>query len=117
MAFLGHVINQQGISIDPKNVASVVEWKRPTNVSEICSFLGLAGYYRQFVQGFSSIAKPMTRLTEKGVPFLWTSDCEASFQNLKEKLVNAPILALPESGKRFTVYTDASWVGLGCVLM
>jgi hypothetical protein len=117
VAFLGHVINQQGIAVDPKNVAAVVEWKRPSSVSEIRSFLGLAGYYRRFVPNFSSIAKPLTRLLEKGVLFVWSSDCDVSYQTLKSKLVNAPILALPESGKRFTVYTDASRIVLGCVLM
>jgi hypothetical protein len=86
-------------------------------VIEIHSFLGLAGYYRRFVQNFSSIAKPLTRLTEKGVDFEWDNDYEVSFQTLKRKLVNAPILSLSESGKRFTVYTDASHIGLGCVLM
>ena len=86
-------------------------------MTEVRSFLGLAGYYRRFVQDFSIIAKPMTRLTEKGVPFIWMDNCETSFQTLKDKLVNPPILVLPESGKRFTVYTDASRVGLGCVLM
>jgi hypothetical protein len=108
VAFLGHVINQQGIAVDPKNVAVVVEWKRPSSVSEIRSFLGLAGYYRCFVPNFSSIAKPLTRLLEKGVLFVWSIDCEVSYQTLKSKLVDAPILALPKSGKRFTVYTDAS---------
>jgi hypothetical protein len=95
----------------------VVEWKRPSSVSEIQSFLGLAGYYRRFVPNFSSIAKPLTRLLEKGVLFVWSSDCEVSYQTLKNKLVDAPILALPKSGKRFTVYTDASRIGLGCMLM
>jgi hypothetical protein len=103
--------------VDQKNVAAVIEWQRPSNVTEIRSFLGLADYYRRFVQDFSIIAKPMTRLTQKGIPFVWTDECEVSFQTLKNKLVNAPILALPESGKRFTVYTDASRIGLGCVLM
>jgi hypothetical protein len=84
---------------------------------EICRFLGLAGYYRCFVQNFSSIAKPLTRLTEKGADFEWDNDCEVSFQTLKHKLVKAHILSLSESGKRFTVYTDASRIGLGCVLM
>jgi hypothetical protein len=81
------------------------------------SFLGLAGYYRWFVQDFSSIAKPMMKLTMKGVPFVWTENCEASFRTQKERLVSAPILVLPESGKRYTVYTDASRISLGCVLM
>jgi hypothetical protein len=117
VAFLGHVINQDGITVDPKNVASVVKWQRSATVIEVRSFLGLAGYYRRFVQNFSSIAKPITKLTMKGVPFVWTKDCEASFRTLKERLVSAPILVLPESGKRYTVYTDASRIGLGCVLM
>jgi hypothetical protein len=117
VAFLGHAINQQGIAVDPKNVAVVVEWKRPSSVSEIQSFLGHAGYYRRFVPNFSSITKPLTKLLEKGVPFVWTNDCKISYQALKNKLVNDPILALPESGKSFIVYTDASRIVLGCVLM
>jgi hypothetical protein len=117
VAFLGHVINQHGIAVDPKNVAAVVKWKRPSSVSEIRSFLGLARYYRCSIPKFSSITKPLTRLLEKGVLFIWSNDCEVSYQALKNKLVNAPILALLESGKRFTVYTDASRIGLGCVLM
>jgi hypothetical protein len=117
VAFLVHVINQHGIAVDPKNVAVVVEWKGPSSVSEIRSFLGLAGYYRRFMPNFSRITKPLTRLLEKGVLFVWSNDCEVSYHALKNKLVNAPILALPESGKRFTIYTDASRIGLGCVLM
>jgi hypothetical protein len=105
------------ISVDPKNVTFVVNWQMPATVIEIRRFLGLTSYYRHFVQNFSSIAKPMTRLTEKGVDFEWDNDCEVSFQTLKHKLVNAPILSLSESGKHFTVYIDASRIGLGCVLM
>ena len=117
VGFLGHVINENGITVDPKNVASVVKWRRPISVTEVRSFLRLAGYYQRFVQDFSIIAKPMTRLTQKGIPFTWTDECEACFQMLKNKLVNAPILSLPVSGKRYTVYTDASQIGLGGVLM
>jgi hypothetical protein len=115
--FLGHVINQHGISVDSKNDATVVKWQRPSNVTEIHSFLGLAGYYQYFVQDFSIIAKPMTKLIEKGVTFKWCDECEISFQTLKNKLLNVPILTLFESGKPFTVYTDASRIGLGCVFM
>jgi hypothetical protein len=117
VAFLGHVINQDGITVDPKNVASMVKWQRPTTVTKVRSFLGLAGYYRQFVQNFSSIAKSMTKLTMKGVLFVWTEDCAASFRTLKERLVSAPILVLPESGKHYTIYTDSSRTSLSCVLM
>lgn len=117
VGFLGHVINQAGISVDPSKVSTIVEWERPTNVKEVRSFLGMAGYYRCFVKDFSIIAKPMTMLTHKDVKFQWTAQCEQSFQVLKERLVTAPILTLPEPGKRFIVYSDASRVGLGCVLM
>ena len=84
---------------------------------DVSSFLGLAGYYRWFVQDFSTIEKQKTKLTMKGVPFVWTDDCQVSSYTLKEKLLSAPILVLPESGKRFTRYMDASCVGLCCVLM
>jgi hypothetical protein len=117
VAFLGHVINQQGILVDPSKVSTIVDWPRPSNVKEVRSFLGLAGYYRKFVKDFSIIAKPMTKLTQKDVKFQWTDECEISFSTLKNSLVTAPILTLPEPGKRFTVYSDASLVGLGCVLM
>jgi hypothetical protein len=86
-------------------------------VIELCSFHDLVGYHRCFVWSFSSIAKSLTGLTEKGVDFEWDNDYEVSFQTLKHKLVNAPILSLSESDKRFTVYTYASRIGLGCVLM
>ena len=88
-----------------------------TTVTEVRSFLGLAGYYRRFVEGFSRLATPMTKLTKKGVKFEWSAKCEQNFQLLKEKLISAPVLALPESGKEFVVYSDASLQGLGCVLM
>ena len=81
---------------------------RPTSVAEIRSFLGLAGYYRRFVKGFSQISAPMTRLTQKAIKFKWSNECEQSFQELKSRLVSAPVLALPVSGVEFTVYSDAS---------
>ena len=117
VVFLGHVINKQGIHVDPKKVEVVVQWERPKNVTEIRSFLGLAGYYRRFVEDFSILAAPLTQLTRKGVKFEWNEKREQSFQMLKEKLTSAPILALPVPGIEFVVYSDASKQGLGCVLM
>ena len=117
VSFLGHVINQEGISVDPSEVSTAVEWERPANVKNVRSFLGMAGYYRRFVKDFSTIAKPLSMLTHKNVKFEWTNVCECSFQVLNEKLVTAPILTLPEPGKRFTVYSDASRIGLRCVIM
>ena len=117
VGLLGHIINSRGISVDPEKVEVVLEWPRPTNVTEIRSFLGLAGYYRRFVEGFSRLAAPLTKLTQKNEKFVWLEKSKESFKQLKEKLVSAPILALLESEKEFTVYTDASIQGIGCVMM
>ena len=100
-----------------KNIEAVVEWKPPRNVTEIRSFLGLAGYYRRFVKGFSSIAAPMTKLLQKDSPFVWSDAQQRSFETLKQILTEALILVQPEAGKEFVVYSDASLSGLGCVLM
>nr|XP_025664824.1 uncharacterized protein LOC112763343 [Arachis hypogaea] len=94
--FLGHVVSKGEIAVDPSKVEAVMEWERPTTVMEVRSFLGLAGYYRRFIEGFSRIALPMMKLTRKEVPFVWTSECEESFQTLKQKLTSAPVLILPE---------------------
>ncbi|XP_029150113.1 uncharacterized mitochondrial protein AtMg00860-like [Arachis hypogaea] len=115
--FLGHVVSKAGIAIDPSKVEAVMEWERPTMVMEVRGFLGLAGYYRRFIEGFSWIALPMTKLKRKEVPFSWTLECEESFQTLKQRLTSAPVLILPERHEPFEVYCDASLKGLGCVLM
>ena len=117
VTFLGHVISAEGVYVDPQKVEAVLNWERPTNVTEIRSFLGLAGYYRRFVEGFSKIATPLTRLTRKGVKFNWSHECEQSFQELKRRLTTAPILTLPSGVEGFEIYSDASKQGLGCVLM
>lgn len=115
--FLGHVISKEGISVDPSKVEAVMEWTAPKSLTEIRSFLGLAGYYRKFIEGFSKLALPLTKLTRKGQPFVWTTRCEESFQELKRRLTSAPVLILPCSDSNFNVYCDASKQGLGCVLM
>src|SRR5688572_26991763 len=117
VAFLGHVVSGEGIKVDPRKTDAVKNWPRPLSPSDIKSFLGLAGYYRRFVEGFFSIASPMTRLTQKKVKFAWTDACEKSFQILKDRLTTAPILTLPDGVEGFVVYCDASRIGLGCVLM
>ncbi|GJW49538.1 putative reverse transcriptase domain-containing protein [Tanacetum coccineum] len=115
--FLGHVIDSQGIHVDPAKIESIKDWESPKTPTEIRQFLGLAGYYRRFIKGFSKIAKSMTKLTQKGVKFDWGDKQEAAFQLLKQKLCSAPILALPEGSEDFVVYCDASHKGLGAVLM
>ena len=103
--------------MDPVKIEAIMNWKPPRNVTEVRSFLGLAGYYRRFVQGFSVIASLLTRLLWKGVKFEWDDKCQSSFKRLKEILVEAPVLIQPTSGRDYTVYSDASRIGLGCVLM
>ncbi|GJZ58267.1 putative nucleotidyltransferase, ribonuclease H [Tanacetum coccineum] len=115
--FIGHVIDRQGIHVDPAKVESIKDWASPKTPMEIRQFLGLAGYYRRFIEGFSKIAKPMTKLTQKTVAFEWGDKQEAAFQTLKNKLCSAPILALPQGAENFIVYCDASHKGLGAVLM
>ncbi|GKA50599.1 putative reverse transcriptase domain-containing protein [Tanacetum coccineum] len=115
--FLGHVIDSKGIHVDPAKIESIKDWASPKSPTEIRQFLGLAGYYRRFIEGFSKIAKPITKLTQKKVKFVWGDKQEAAFQLLKKKLCSAPILALPEGSEDFIVYCDASIKGLGAVLM
>ena len=90
------MVSADGIYVDPQKVEAVANWKQPTTVTEVRSFLGLAGYYRRFIEGFSKIARPLHCLTRKGVKFEWTDKCMESFQTLKEKLTSAPVLTLPE---------------------
>jgi hypothetical protein len=117
ISFLGQILTAEGVAVDPRKVETVSNWQQPTNVSEIRSFLGLAGYYRRFIEGFSKIARPMTELLKKEKKFNWTESCERSFQELKRRLTTAPVLILPDIQRDFVVYCDASQQGLGCVLM
>ena len=115
--FLGHIVSIEGVSVDPQKVEAILNWKPPMSVTEIRSFLGLAGYYRKFVEGFSKIATPLTRLTRKEEPFLWSEACQQSFDELKGRLTSALILTLPSGQDGFAVYCDASRQGLGCALL
>ncbi|XP_071739972.1 uncharacterized mitochondrial protein AtMg00860-like [Rutidosis leptorrhynchoides] len=115
--FLGHVVNSEGIHVDPTKIEAIKNWEVPKNPSQIRQFLGLAGYYRRFIQNFSKIARPLTVLTHKDKKFEWSSAQESAFQMLKQKLTTTPVLSLPEGNEDFLVYCDASRQGLGCVLM
>nr|GEU65755.1 reverse transcriptase domain-containing protein [Tanacetum cinerariifolium] len=115
--FFGHVIDSKGIHIVPTKIGSIKDWASPKTPMKIRQFLGLAGYYRRFIEGFSKISKSMTKLTQKKVKFDRGDKQEAAFMLLKQKLCNTPILALPEGAKKFIVYCDASHKGLGDVLM
>ena len=103
--------------MDPRKIEAIVNWEQPRNALEVRSFLGLAGYYRKFVEHFSLIAVPLTWLTRKGLKYEWSEKCEQSFQELKSRLTTAPVLVLSTLGVEYVVFSDASKQGLGCVLM
>ena len=115
--FLSHVLSKEGISVDAAKVQEVLDWKVPTSVHEVPSFLGFAGYYRHFIPEFSKISMPMTRLLQKDEKFVWTPECEQAFHKWMTLLTSAPVLAQPDIEKPFDVFCDASGIGLGCVLM
>ena len=117
LIFLGHVVSANGVAVIPDKVQSILEMKAPTTVKGVRRFLGLAGYYRRFIENFSKIAKPMTELLKKDKKFEWSEKAEQAFQLLKTKLTTAPVLVLPDTSKDFVIFCDASHQGLGCVLM
>nr|GEW37277.1 putative reverse transcriptase domain-containing protein [Tanacetum cinerariifolium] len=115
--FFGHLIDTQGLHVDPSKIEAVQNWASPTTPTEIRQFLGLASYYRRFIKDFSNIAKSLIELTQKNKKYKWGEDQETAFQLLKQKLYEAPILALPKGNDDFVIYCDASYQGLGAVLM
>ncbi|XP_017638331.1 uncharacterized mitochondrial protein AtMg00860-like [Gossypium arboreum] len=115
--FLGHMVFTEGIRVDSRKIEAMLNWKQPKNVSEIRSFLGLVGYYLRFVDRFSLIATPLTKLLHKSVPFVWSDVQQLSFEKLKSVLTQAPVLIQSRSGKEFVVYNDTSHISLGCVLI
>ena len=117
VSFLGHTVSEEGIRVDPKKIEVIIEWKQSRNVIEVRSFLGLEGYYRRFVNGFSMTAAPRTRLLQKIVRFEWSEKCQASFEKLKAFLTEASVLTKSTYDKEYVIFSDALLNGLGCVLM
>ena len=117
IAFLGHIVSSEGIHVDSQKIEVEKQWPRTTSTTDIKSFLGLVGYYRRFVEGFSSIASPWTRITQKMVKFQWLDDCKKSFTELKTRWTTTPVSTLLEGLDGYVIYCDASRVGLGCVLI
>eukprot|EP00253_Pinus_taeda_P011610 PITA_11610 len=115
--YLGHVISKEGIAVDPEKIKTILEWPVPKDVADIRSFMGLAGYYRRFVEGFSRVAYPITSLQKKGRSFKWSSECQQSFEKLKQLLTSPPVLSIADPNKDYVVCTDASGEGVGGVLM
>lgn len=117
VVYLGHLVSYKGIAPNPETTAAVSDCKTPKSVKDVRSFLGLAGYYRRFINNFATIAEPLNRLLDaNNTSFKWTEDCEKSFLKMKELLVTAPILCYPDFNKKFVLYTDASNFGMGAVL-
>jgi hypothetical protein len=114
--FLGHIISNGGILVDLAKVMEIMEWRVPTTVTEIQSFLGLAGYYQRFIEGFSKIVKPMTSLLEKGREFKWDEKCQDNFDQLKKRLMSPPVLVMPDLQKGFDIDCDACGQGLDVYL-
>jgi hypothetical protein len=115
--YFGHIILEQGIVVDPEKIEAIRGWPTPRNVSDVRSFMGLAGYYRRFIVGFSKIVHPITSLQKKGTKFEWTLKCERNFNLLKELLTSAHVLNIVDPNESFVVCTDACKEGLGGVLM
>jgi hypothetical protein len=115
--FLGHIIKRDELVVDLKKVVDILNWKAPKDVHGIKSFIGMVRYYRRFIEGFSRIARPMIALLANKVEFKWTQKCQETFEALKEKLTTTPVLFLADVHKPFSVYCDASYTVLGCVLM
>jgi hypothetical protein len=115
--YLGHIISGEGVSVDLEKVKAIMEWPMPKNDHEVRRFMGIDGYYRRFVEGFSKIEKPITTLQRKGVRYEWTEECDIAFNEFKRLLMRAPILRVSYMEKYFMVYMDASKKGLGSVLM
>ena len=114
--YLGHIISEQGVSTDPKKIEAIKTWTKPTSVRELQSFFGLCSYYRRFIKGFATVAKPLTKLTHKNLKFVWTKECQEAFDSLKHYLIQSSIFAYPDFGKPFILDTDASDSGVGAVL-
>lgn len=114
--YLGHVVSEHGISTDPKKTEVIKKWPQPCNVTELRSFIGFCSYYRKSVPNFAVLAKPLHALTEKGTKFIWSSDCQKSFETLRNRLISAPILAHPDFTEPFILDTDASDMAVGAVL-
>ena len=116
VTFLGHIVSEEGIKTDPGKVSAVQDWPTPTKIKEVQAFLGLCGYYRKFVKRFTSIPKPMYKLSEKDSKFVWTQDCQEAFDTLKKAMTTAPVLNFPRGDGQFISDTDASNLSIGAVL-
>ena len=116
VAYLGHVVSSAGVGTDAEKIVTIRNWPTPTNLKELRGILGVTGYYRKFIRDYAIISQPLTALPKKGALFIWTPATESAFQVLKQALITAPVLALPDYTEPFVIDTDACDVGIGAVL-
>lgn len=116
VGYLGHIISGPGVSTDPSKISAIETWPTPSNVKEVRGFLGLAGYYRKFIRNYGITCRSLTALLKKGVVFHWSETEERAFQALKQVLISAPVLSLPNFNTTFVIETDTCDVGIGAVL-
>jgi hypothetical protein len=116
LKYLGFVVRKDELKPDMHKVSTVVDWPRPTNVTEVRQFLGLCNFFRRFVQGYSSLMAPLNRLLKKQIPWCWDEQCEGAWKHMNEVLTSAPVLKIPEPDKPYRLVCDASRVGVGAVL-
>ena len=116
LLYLGHIINAEGMCMDPEKICAIVEWPSPVNLTQLRGFLGLCGFYKRFLDGYSRHAAPLTDLMRKGA-FLWTLEAQECFEKFKGLMTSCPVLALPDFSKSFELHCDASREGIGVVLM
>ncbi len=117
IVFLGHVVSGNGVEVDPEKVKAILDYPRPSDMKSLQRFIGMVGWYHKFIPHLADIVDTLNNLKKKGQPWGWTSACQVAFENFKQALLQSPVLAFPSSSQSFQVYTDASNVGLGAVLM
>ena len=113
VSYLGHVVSEQGVAVDPSKVDKIKSWPIPTSSREVQQFLGLANYYCRYIKGFAEMVKPLHKLTERNTPFKWSLESENAFSTLRSKLTTTPVLAYPDFSQQFILDTDASNMAIG----